>query len=200
MESSNVRDIHAGKRAADRSAAGGERPTDPHHRSDVQVREVPENRLNGEQRLGRDEFRRLVARVIHDNGGETRAAKRLGRKPSFIRARIDGRIDWAGGDAIAAMGPDELDDLGKALRVRADTLRGVYACSLPVLVRAKRLHKESSEAHQAVLALAAAGAEVTPEQRIAAMRDAIRELSESARENEAAMRDLEVEIQKLAAG
>jgi len=157
--------------------------------------QVSEARLNDRQRVAAAEATRMIARVIHDNGGETRAAKRLDRKPSFVRARNEGRMAWRVGDALLACGPDELDDLGKALRVRADTLRGVSAGTMPLLSRVRRVHQETSEATAALMALVASDA---PEPR--SLTAVARELRESIREQEAALADVEARLAAMEAG
>lgn len=151
--------------------------------------QVSEARLNERQRVAAAEATRMIATVIHDNGGEPRAAKRLDRKASFVRARNEGRMPWRFGDVLAALGPDELDDLGKALRTRAATLRGVAAGTMSLVARMRRVHQETSEATAALMALVASD---SPEPR--ALADVARELRESIREQEAALADVEARI------
>lgn len=156
--------------------------------------QVSESRLNERQRAAAAEATRMIATVIHDNGGETRAANRLDRKTSFVRARVEGRMPWRFGDVLAALGPDELDDLGKALRTRAATLRGVAAGTMSLVARMRRVHQETSEATAALMALVAADA---PGPR--ALADVARELRESIREQEAALADVEARLAAMGA-
>lgn len=193
---------HGREDAPGAASAAGAPLQSEHHSPDVQR---ADSRLTEQQREGRAWFDRMVARAIHDNGGETRAGKRIGKLresasgrlvSSFVRARIEGRLPWVGGDAIAALSVDGLEDLGKAILARAETLRGVFVSSLPVLVRAQRLHRESSEAHQAVLAVAVLP-DASPGERIIQLRAALSELRDASRETDAAIRDIEQQIREL---
>lgn len=194
-------DSHGRDGANTKAPAADAPPSSRHPGTDVQVEPKADVKVSPKMREGRAWASVTAAQVIHDDGGETRAGKRLGRvtergdgrkSSPFVRARLDGRRDWMLGDLVAALSPDGLDDLGKALRTRALTLRGHSASSMGTLERARRVHTETSEAHDSLLAVLVSGGD-----DLATLEAAAKELVEAEREIGAARREILDRIRDL---